>query len=116
MTTSPRILDLFVDRSGPRDLHREAGRRLLELDPTEQRRAGHRLRGAALLNTLGPTMPCSTTAAVRAREGSGVRVYTARNPLGPYTSQKRNVNRDAKRKTIIRAQQTFVAKVPPRTG
>ena len=49
-------------------------------------------------------------------QGSGVRVYTALNPLGPYTLQKRNVNRDAKRKTIIRAQQTFVAKIPTADG
>jgi hypothetical protein len=49
-------------------------------------------------------------------QGSGVRVYTASKPLGPYTLQKGNVNRDANRKTIVRAQQTFVAQIPTADG
>ena len=49
-------------------------------------------------------------------QGSGVRVYTAAKPLGPYTLQKGNVNRNVKGKTIVRAQQTFVAWIPTADG
>ena len=34
----------------------------------------------------------------------------------PYTSKNVNVNRDARGKTIIRAQQTFVAQIPTADG
>ncbi len=37
-------------------------------------------------------------------EGSGVRVYTASKPLGPYTWKKVNINRDARGQTAIRAR------------
>ncbi len=49
-------------------------------------------------------------------EGSGVRVYTASKPLGPYTWKKVNINRDARGQTVIRAQQTFVAQIPTADG
>jgi beta-xylosidase len=50
-------------------------------------------------------------------QGSGVRVYTASKPLGPYVWKKKaNANRDAHGKTIIRAQQTFVARIPTADG
>ncbi len=49
-------------------------------------------------------------------QGSGVRVYTASKPLGPYTRQKININRDARGKTVIRAQQTHVARIPTANG
>jgi hypothetical protein len=50
-------------------------------------------------------------------EGSGVRVYTASKPLGPYTAQKPlNINRDAKGMPLIHAQQTHVAQIPTPAG
>jgi beta-xylosidase len=49
-------------------------------------------------------------------QGSGVRVYTAAKPLGPYTLQQGNPNRDSKGKTVIRAQQTHVAQIPTADG
>ena len=50
-------------------------------------------------------------------EGSGVRVYTASRPLGPYTTKKPlNINRDAKGVPIIHAQQTHVAQIPTPAG
>lgn len=48
-------------------------------------------------------------------EGSGARVFTAKNPLGPYT-ERGNINRDAAGKPIIAAQQTFVAQLPTPRG
>jgi hypothetical protein len=42
------------------------------------------------------------------REGSGARVWTASNPLGPCR-EIGNINRDATGKPIIPAQQTYVA-------
>jgi hypothetical protein len=42
--------------------------------------------------------------------GSGVRVFIASNPLGPYT-EKGNVDRQADGRPRIAAQQTFVARV-----
>jgi beta-xylosidase len=48
-------------------------------------------------------------------QGSGARVYTARQPLGPYTFQG-NLNRDAQDRPIIAAQQTYVARLPGPQG
>ncbi len=42
--------------------------------------------------------------------GSGVRVFVATNPLGPYTEEG-NINRSADGKPLVAAQQTFVAEV-----
>jgi len=42
--------------------------------------------------------------------GSGVRVFVARDPLGPYT-EAGNINRSADGKPVVAAQQTFVAEV-----
>lgn len=42
--------------------------------------------------------------------GSGVRVFVASNPLGPYTEEG-NINRGADGQPLIAAQQTFVAEV-----
>jgi hypothetical protein len=50
-------------------------------------------------------------------QGSGVRIYTASKPLGPYTGKEPlNINRDAKGVPIIRAQQTHVAQIPTASG
>ena len=48
--------------------------------------------------------------------GTGVRVYTAAKPLGPFTMKGPNVNRDAKGAPIIHAQQTHVAQLPTPAG
>ncbi len=48
-------------------------------------------------------------------EGSGAQVYVAEMPLGPYTLRG-NINRDAKGRPIIAAQQTFVAQLPTSQG
>ncbi len=47
--------------------------------------------------------------------GSGARVFTATSPLGPYTLRG-NINRDAAGKTVIAAQQTYVARLPGPDG
>eukprot|EP01065_Artemidia_motanka_P047959 TRINITY_DN7614_c2_g1_i1.p1 TRINITY_DN7614_c2_g1~~TRINITY_DN7614_c2_g1_i1.p1 ORF type:complete len:361 (+),score=85.77 TRINITY_DN7614_c2_g1_i1:68-1150(+) len=44
-------------------------------------------------------------------QGSGVEVYAARSPLGPYTSLGTNIGRDADGRSISKAQQNFVASV-----
>ncbi|HLP03476.1 MAG TPA: family 43 glycosylhydrolase [Opitutaceae bacterium] len=48
-------------------------------------------------------------------QGSGVRVYTATRPLGPYELHG-NINRDAQGRPTIAAQQTYVARVPTPDG
>ena len=47
--------------------------------------------------------------------GSGARVLVASNPLGPYR-QLGNINRDANGKTVIPAQQTFIANIATADG
>jgi beta-xylosidase len=49
------------------------------------------------------------------QEGSGARVWTASNPLGPYR-EIGNINRDATGKPIIPAQQTYVATLETPNG
>ncbi len=44
------------------------------------------------------------------QEGSGAQVWTASNPLGPYT-YRNNINRDGANNPIIPAQQTYVSKI-----
>lgn len=48
-------------------------------------------------------------------EGSGVRVYTAQSPLGPFTNRG-NINRRADGSVIIAAQQTHVAQLQTPKG
>lgn len=47
--------------------------------------------------------------------GSGARVYTAPKPLGPYRLRG-NINRDAKGRPTIAAQQTYVVRIPTPEG
>lgn len=49
------------------------------------------------------------------KEGSGARVMIATSPLGPY-QQINNINRDAKNRPIIHAQQTYIARLKTNTG
>lgn len=47
--------------------------------------------------------------------GSGARVYTSQNPLGPWT-ERGNINRSKDGRTLITAQQTHIARLPSPTG
>jgi hypothetical protein len=48
-------------------------------------------------------------------QGAGVEVYRARHPLGPYEF-RREINRDAEGRIVIRAQQTHITTLPTLEG
>jgi hypothetical protein len=71
--------------------------------------------GASLFKRNGVYYALFDTCTMMGAEGSGVRVYRADKPLGPYTLTG-NINRFADGMTIIPAQQAHIIRLPTADG